>query len=459
VTDNWLDESGEWADEPDDQGPSDTTIESDVESKISDGAVGERLIAALPDGRYLVLSGAGAGSAVLDGAETTAVGPTIPSRDNALAPGAPSIMLVHRPHQAAGVIPRLLASIVAATQGGVSLGVSAMLPSSTEATAAQWLSAHPAAALRLADPGCFLMDPTLVRIPAVSERALRWAPYLGQNEIDVSELLDIQRRVGANILLSPGRALDSTNPQRSLDAAFANADEALSQLQAGERMALNLTMSAQWLASTTLRELLFAQLVDQEQFDLWHVRVQWPASLRAFQQPTDASLLTGYKRLAQLASDEGHRLILPQTGSTGWLQLGFGAAGFGAGPFGSGQAFKEHSQGGGGGITPVPRYFEPTLLHYVERSVHEALASQSGYETCDCPYCPALLGAADWDHELARLHGLHWLGRLAASPTTSGRPTEAAVRRTVRTAILAAESQPLAGISSPQHLRAWDQLL
>jgi|SRR5271163_9710 len=459
MTDNWFDESDEWSDEPDDAAQDDTKIESDIESKVSDTATGERQIATLPDGRYLVLTGPGAGSALLDGTGSTEARTSIPTRDEALLTGALPMMLVHRPHQAAGVTPRLLASIVAATQGGVSLGVSAMLPSASESAITQWLSEHPAAALRLADPGCYLMDPTIVRNKPLSERTLRWAPYLGREVLDMRELLDHQRNVGANLLLSPGRALDPTNPQDSLDEAFAAADDAISELNAGERLALNLTMSTQWLTSTTLREALFAQLVDQEQFDLWHIRVQWPASLRAFQQPSDASLLGGYKRLAQLASDEERQLLLPQTGLTGWLQLGFGAAGFGAGPFGVGQAFKEHSQGGGGGNTPVPRYFEPTLLHYVERSVHDALSSQPDYETCDCPYCPALLADADWDHELARLHGLHWLGRLAALPTTSGRSIEAAIRRTVRTARRAAERQPLADISSPQHLRAWDPLL
>ena len=249
MTDKWPDESDEWADEPGDQELSDTAIETDVDSKISDDPSGQRLVGLLPDGRRLVLSGAGAGATVFDGADTTAAGPTIRDRDDALASGAPPIMLLHRPHQAAGVIQRLSASIVAATRGGVSLGVAAMLPDSSEATVTRWLSAHPAAALRLADPGCFRMDPTLVRISDLSDRALRWAPYLSQDEIDVGELVDRQRFAGANLFLSSGRALDPTSPQRSLDTVFTSADEALSKLQAGERMALNLTMSTQWLAA------------------------------------------------------------------------------------------------------------------------------------------------------------------------------------------------------------------
>jgi hypothetical protein len=458
MRDQWPDETEEWADDADYRVDLDLSIESEVESKVTETPYVERRAALLPDGTYLALSGAGAGSAVVDSSESEG-SIRITTRDEALASEFSTLLLVHRPHQAAGVTPRLLASIITATRGGVALGVSASLPRSTESAAAQWLLGHRMASIRIADPACYLMDPNLIRIPAVSERTLRWAPYLRGPEIEIADLLEVQRRAGANTLLSPGRALDPTDPQRSLDAAFAAADEALSELATGERLALNLTMSAQWLSSRALREALFAQLVDREQFDLWHVRVQWTASLRAFQQPTDAELLAGYKRLAQLASDEERHLILPETGATGWLQTGFGAKGYGAGPFGAGQAFKEHSQGGGGGNLPVPRYFEPSLLHYVERSVHDAMALQHGYETCDCPYCPALLGNADWNHELARLHGLHWLGRLAGLPAEAGRSKEAAIRRTVRAAIQNADLQPLAGISSPLHLRAWDQLL
>lgn len=459
MTVDWPTESAEWDDEPEEPGRDDSPIEAEVDSKISDPPSGIGLAALLPEGKHLVLSGPGAGSVLLDEATPPEAEIRVPTRDEALLEEAAPIMIVHRPHQAVGVTPRLLASILAATKGGASLGVSTPLGATTEVRAQQWLSEQPAAAVRIADPRGYLKDPTIVRIRAVSARAVSWAPYLDRDELDVGEVLDAQRRVGANLLLSPGRALDPTDPQQSLDQAFGDADTALAKLETGERVALNLTAPSEWLASKALRDALFAQLVDQEQFDLWYIRIQWSASLRAFQQPTDTNLLGGYKRLAQLASDEQRRLILPQTGLTGWLQLGFGAAGFGAGLFGAGQAFKENSQGGNGRTPEVPRYFEPTLLHSVERSIHNALSVQEGYETCDCPYCPSLLSGRDWDHELARLHGLHWLGRLAAMPSASGRSVSASVRRTATAALTTAEKQPLAGISSPQHLRVWDQLL
>jgi hypothetical protein len=63
--------------------------------------------------------------------------------------------------------------------------------------------------------------------------------------------------------------------------------------------------------------------------------VQWPSSAKAWAQPTDEDLLIGYRKLAQIADDEERRLLLPQTGLTGWLMLAWGASGFGTGPFGS----------------------------------------------------------------------------------------------------------------------------
>ena len=42
------------------------------------------------------------------------------------------------------------------------------------------------------------------------------------------------------------------------------------------RVALNLTLQTEWLTDPALRELLLDQLLDQEQFDVWYVRVLWP---------------------------------------------------------------------------------------------------------------------------------------------------------------------------------------
>ncbi|WP_243076414.1 hypothetical protein [Microbacterium sp. SS28] len=414
----------------------------------------------LPDGATtVVLSGAGAGSAIVPHEvprEQDAV--ALLSRDSALSRSSP-VFMVHRPHQNGILMPRLLASVASVTRGRVAAAASVALPQATNESLSTWLSSCVVASVTMADPLGYLKDPTIVRVPAVSDRARRWRPYLAEAGDDIPSLLELQRTVGANLLLTPGRALDPTNAQTALDAAFAQGDDALANLGTGERLALNLTLPATWLSSESLRAKLFAQLLDQEQFDVWHIRVQWPSTVRSLHQPLSLELLTGYKRLSQLAADEGHALLLPQTGLTGWLQLAFGGHGFGSGLFGSGQAFKEHSQGGSGGQPEVERYFEPTLLHPVERAVHDAMRRADGYVTCDCPYCPALHAKSDWDHTLARLHLMHWQGRLAGRAFEQGKSQEAAIRGAVRAAVDAAAAQPLAGISLPRHLTIWDQLL
>src|SRR5665647_985621 len=456
-----LDDLADWDDAADEALDADQAAELDLQVTDSDGPP---VIAELSDGSgSLVLSGPGAGTVVLaDAAEapagTTTTATRIRTRDQALEVSTP-LMLVHCPHQDLGATPRLLASVVAATGGAVSMGAVVALPGRTTIAHKAWLDRCTAASVRIADPLGYLLDPRVVRIKATSASALRRMPYLSTDPLDVSQVLQAQRDVGANLLLSPGRALDPTNAQHSLDTAFAEADMALAGLADGERLALNLTLPAQWLSNATSRTALLAQLLDQEQFDVWYIRVQWPAGLRATHQPLDLKLLQGYKRLAQLALDEERTLLFPQTGLTGWLQLAFGATGFGAGPFGSGQAFKEYAQGGGGGQPPVERYFEPTLLHSVERTVHDALRTQANYVPCDCPYCPALHSGSAWNHELARLHHVHSMGRLAGVAAATGRTPAAAIRRTVQAATRAAARQPLAGISAPQHLQVWDQLL
>ena len=449
-------EDFDWEDEADEGALANLSEDLDV-TLSSDSSVA---LGALSDGTTtVVLRGPGAGStsSTTDPSrERPAV--TLLGRDGALA-GASPLFLVHRPHQKGSLMPRLLASVAAATRGSVGTAVSVGLPQATNESLSVWLSSCVVASVKLADPLGYLKDPTIVRVPAVSDRARRWRPYLGEPGDDVASLLELQREVGANLLLTPGRALDPTNAQASLDRAFGQGDDALADLRPGERLALNLTLPATWLASDTLRAKLFAQLLDQEQFDVWHIRVQWPSSLRSLHQPVSLELLTGYKRLSQLAGDEGHALILPQTGLTGWLQLAFGGHGFGSGLFGSGQAFKEHSQGGSGAQPEVERYFEPTLLHPVERAVHDAMRAEQGYVMCDCPYCPALHAKQEWDHTLARLHLMHWQGRLAGLAFEQGRSQEAAIRGAVRAAVIASAAQPLAGISVPRHLSVWDQLL
>lgn len=408
--------------------------------------------ALLPDGTTLALTGPGAGWANAGAASNALELITLRGRDECLEAG--SLVLYHRPHEGAGDIPRLLASVVAATRGRVSIGAVSPLPMLTAASNQAWLSSSSAAGVRIADPMCFKLDADMGQRPFSGVTNRHWQRLQADPSV-IADVLDAQRKVGANLLLTSGRILAVGDPQQSLDDACAEGDEALALLGRGERLALNLTLPTEWLTDSTLRGLLLDQLLDQEQFDVWYVRVLWPATPAHPQQPTGA-LLDGYKRLAQLADDEERRLLLPQTGLTGWLQLAFGATGFGTSPTGSGQSLRR-AQSGGGGFPPVERYFEPSLLHVVERPTHDALARTTGYVRCTCPYCPALLGGAGWSHPLARLHHAYWCGRLS---DPGSRPA-GAIRRVVRAAVRdAARHVPvLTGPNAPAHLQAWDRLL
>jgi len=270
--------------------------------------------ARLPGGSgYLIVDGPGAGSITGSGA-----GPDIreaaplPGRDEALD-GTLPLFLVHRGCHHWRALPRLLAQLHAAVGANLALGVASSLPAATEQSHADFNSSCSAAAVRLVDPQGYLTDPQDVRVKEPSGRSKRWAPYLGGASVTAGELLNLQRDRGANLLLTSGRDLDPSDAQRSLDAACAEGDDALAVLKQEERLALNLTVSAAWLTRPVLREALLAQLVDQEQFDTWYVRVQWPGSVRAYAQPTGTELLAGYRQLADVAADEERRLLLPQT--------------------------------------------------------------------------------------------------------------------------------------------------
>lgn len=416
----------------------------------------------LPSGGYLVLSGPSAGL-VSKSAPENVTGAVAPINRDAALDGTKPILIMHRPHQRSASVPRLLAKCHAAYGEHLALGVSAPLPGLNKATHEQWNDGCGSAAVRLADPRGYILDPGLVRLgkTPVKPRHLQYAPYLNNSTAAdwVAQVLDAQRVVGANLLLTPGRALDHTNPQAALDEACNIGNEALAELYTGERLGLNLTLPSEWLIRDRPREALLDQLLDQEQFDVWHIRVQWPATIRSWAQPTDEQLLRGYRRLAELALDEERCLLLPQTGTTGWLMQAFGASGFGIGLTGTDNAFKEFSMGRGG---PIERYFERQLLHAVERTEHNILRQSGDYEVCTCEYCEPLRGRTTWSHELAALHYASTVASLTAGVDRSrtGRGgVHGYVRRTVRSALRFASDRTLVELNEPRHLPVWDRVL
>lgn len=419
-----------------------------------------RTAARLADGSgFLITDGPGAGSLTDEstGRNIRDV-PPLPGRDNALG-GTLPLFIIHRPHVYFDAVPRLLAQLHAAAEGNLALGVSSFQHAASPKSHADFTASCQAAAVRIIDPAGFIADPKDVRVNTPKSRALGWAPHLRGGPVPVADLLDMQRERGANLLLTSGRALDQSEPRESAAAACDEGDDALAALKPGERLALNLTLSAEWLCRPALLNILLTELIENQQFDTWYIRVQWPS--KPWTQPTDENLLAGYRRLAQVADDEDRRLLLPQTGLTGWLMLAWGAAGFGTGPFGSNQAFLEPSDFGKPGLE---RYFERQLLHFVERTDRRLITGDPGYSQCTCPYCRPLLAtpAAAWSHKYAGLHYQYSAGLLAAqtAPAAAGRRgPHSAVGKAVRAAARFADGKALTGNSAPSHLRTWDRLL
>jgi len=423
---------------------------------------GEPVAARLENGSLLIVGGPGAGTLTDSATVRIQETPLVSERDTALSGKCP-LLIMHRPHQNIRPVPQLIAEMQRAYGGDIALGVSALLPRISQKAHETWNDDCVGAAVKIADPGGYLLDGHLLRIKPIGERARRNAPYLADRESEpvVADVLDVQRQTGANLLLTSGRALDITAQQPSLDKLVHEGDEALASLQAGERLALNITISAAWLAQPTTRDALLGQLLDQEQFDIWHLRVQWPLSLRSWAQPMSEEMLRGYKRLAELAEDEQRTLLLPNTGLTGWFLQAFGAAGFGIGLFGSGNAFIETTGGGGGGA-PIERYFEKQLLHTVERTAYDQLTRWPDYIVCDCQYCRALRAREVWSHDLAALHYALALAELTADTARAASPRggqHGYIRRAIRSALAFASGKPLLANNSPQHLAVWDRIL
>lgn len=376
--------------------------------------------------------------------------------------GRRPVLIVHKPHQHHDQVPELLARLKTETVGKLALGVCSWLPDADAGAHRSYNSSFEAAEIRIVDPRAYRASGHDLVVKKVTDDAAKRAPYLRDDTFPLATLLDMQREGGANLLLTFGRALNPSDSLGSLAAARAEWDEALTLLKPGERLAINVTVSAEWLKQPQLLDDLLAELIEDRAFTVWHVRVQWLPPAKSWHQPTTDKLLVGYRTLAQTAYDEGRRLLLPQTGLTGWLTLAWGAAGYGTGTFGSIQAFLEEKDTKGG--KQLERYFERQLLHFAERPVHHALTRDRAYQTCKCPYCGPLLAGTSWAHKDAGLHYLHAMGMLTAEVSHPGSAcslVRAAVAAKVGAAVRFAKEKDkyLTNHSNPAHLDTWDRLL
>ncbi len=274
----------------------------------------------------------------------------------------------------------------------------------------------------------------------------------------VEEVVDAQRQAGANLLLTPGVPLDQHVPAPALDQLEEHVAWARTSLEDGERLAVNITVEAPWLATPALRTRLLNMIVESDE-DTWYVRVKWPFQ-QSYAQLVDGALLDGYRELSAVMEDEERALLLPTSGGTGWVSLAWGATGFGTG---IGSAARGFTTGRpirrkGPAIPPPPRYYEQPLLHSVEKTTADALARIPGYTTSTCIYCFQLRQLPNWD---AELHGAHYLlavgEQTAALARGSGRRGVARrmVRAARRTRDRVVGTVPLTDRDAPAHLSLW----
>ncbi|MCW2900322.1 MAG: hypothetical protein JWO67_2587 [Streptosporangiaceae bacterium] len=401
---------------------------------------------------------------------------TVRSRDQALDSGLPLLML-HWERNGWRHIRAALDELHRTNAASLSLGTVINLPRVKPEAARAWLTTRAAASLRIADPELYTRDdmwgPRLLSerelppkdgeppkrlMPKTAEEWGFWTRPLpaGPDAAWVTEVLDAQRGAGANLLLSPGVPLDPHNP----DVALTGLEQQVAWARAGiapsERLAVNLTIDGAWLATPALRTRLLNWIVEVD-LDTWYMRVKWPQQ-PSYAQLVDGVLLDAYRELAALMQDEERALLLPNSGGTGWVSLGWGATGFGTGlgnaarGFTTGKVIRMKKR-----PEPVPRYFERSLLHTVEKNTADRLARIPGYSTCTCRYCAELRTRPTWDPQLSAAHYVLTVGEMTAA--LAGPDRRGVARRIVRRAEKKAGSVsvtvPLTERDAPTHLPLW----
>lgn len=445
--------------------------------------------AGMDPANVIVLSGPRAGSVVSRTDEVANVGQDGPrlarqvsSANGALAPGE-VLMLVHRPGYYSTRMPHALACVHADfSRTGLHLGVSAGLPRQGETKTKEYLDRCGAAAVRIADPEGYALPDELIDVtltPTQLSRAGYFDPAVAPSRGEPSteawnrRVIRGQRNAGANVLLTPGRALDPADAVEALEEAGRALDVLLDEVDSSEVPAWNLTLPSTWLTTAKLRDQLLAELVDRDDVHVWHLRIRWPIHrpLRAFGQLKQEELLDGYRELATTARQEDRALLLPNTGLTGWLTLGWGSTGFGTGPSRPTQAWADNphiaSQPGKPRPPAVNRHHAAPLLHTISVDSHMALVGAlpaTSYPRCSCPFCAEQEQAPAWRPEIEAGHVVYAMGALAAEVAGTPRRDRAKrIKQLVDAAHDLHERLPpgarLPSNESPEHLARWTGLL
>jgi hypothetical protein len=311
----------------------------------------------------------------------------------------------------------------------------------------------------LADPGAIEYNrPTIGGRQAAAPWVARPEPTTSAAwDRTMDEAVAAQQALNLSAIVLPSRVLRTTDWPDGVQDALDGVRRAASR-HTGTEMLGGLLLEEPWITDPRLRRTLLNQFTDLPPEVGAAIHVLWSNSSIASAPSSLAAMRTV---VGALASD-GRRVLLIETGALGWLSLAWGAWGFTAGLSQASwlRSTARVRRARGQPATPVPRYFEPVLLHRVRDSVHQRIAQENGYVGCPCEFCIDLrpATAAVWDHRLAEQHALWALTALneqVSAPRLVDRHSR--VRAIVDAAIAfeAGLSFRLTRDSRPEHLQAW----
>lgn len=299
-------------------------------------------------------------------------------------------------------------------------------------------------------------------------------PYLAESDPAanrqrfVTQALQAQKRAGAKVLISPWLIHGTSGTHHELQVTTDLARRALEhKFAADSRILIGIEAMESIFSNATSRDRMIDEIVDLDGSPAVYLRMTTPAASSGRRQYENEAALKGLRQAVESLRDNGHDVVLGQTGLAGWLMLPFGAVAFGSGVSGTLQRSQVpvNRDGGGGGQPPLQWHFCEPLLSFVRADEVAGLSGVQGYAPCDCPYCDGAdpqPGAA-FDRKTSDKHFLYCCARLAEEVRQSAdRP--ATVRQRLAAAQQFATGVPQSGVtldhrSRPGHLEAWTRVV
>jgi hypothetical protein len=406
------------------------------------------------------------GSPLTNEAERRVETYSIPALEEILENRVPTF-IVHKGAQSHARIPEFIGVARQVSQGKIGLGVAIRLPKHRPHRALAFLDGCGEIPLKIADPEIFAIPGSGFPLASVAQYA---SDYLYGDSIPgspsaawVTQVFDAQRSAGATVLLSATGWVSDQRPSTELSNLKAWIMESRGAIGPEESMIVNITLPSTWLSNPTLRALLAGEIVESNE-KIWYIRVYWPVVSPRYGQLSDSAILDGYKELAVTAALEDKTIFFPNSGLTGWIGVALGAAGFSSGISWPEQAFaQQRIFGSQPNIPRAPRrerFFDPTVIHMLDRTTHTGMHGIANQITCTCRYCSEL-NSPPWNHGTSGLHHLIRNAHLTTKLSGSNKRL-AALREAKRADTFVSNlsgASALSGAARPVHLKEWIRVL